>query len=218
MLVLAANLSMLPWGDLVACRNLLDGRGVGFQLHGDAGQTHAVVAPGKDLVVLVDGHNVVKTRGHHGQLAHLGTGRNVFEFVGGESAPLVDVAVLIDAHREGAARGDILGVVLQGGGDAQHAEARGHVGLGDILIVHFDREEEGQDHAAQEDDDEGTHADHGDLVPDEAGNHHPEGALHELVVLFLLGHTAHNHALGGRCCGGFPAGVFLFLCHSQEPP
>src|SRR5699024_2445144 len=150
-------------------------RGVGFQLDGDAGQTHTVVAPGKDLVVLVDGDHVVQTRRDHGQFAHFGAGRDLFELIGGESAPLVDVAVPVNTHREGAARGNIQGVVLQGGGDVQHTKARGHVGLGDILIVHFDREEEGQDHAAQEDEREGAQADHGDLVPDEAGNHHPEG-------------------------------------------
>src|SRR5699024_9618067 len=68
--------------DLVARRDLLDGRGVGLQLDGDAGQTHTVVAPGKDLVVLVDGDHVVQTRRDHGQFAHFGAGRDLFELIG----------------------------------------------------------------------------------------------------------------------------------------
>src|SRR5699024_6765957 len=174
----------------------LDGRGVEFELDGQVGQTHAVVAPGEDLVVLIDGDDVVKTGRDHGQLAHFRAGRDVLELFGREGAPLVDVAVAVDADGEGAAGRDGQDVILEGGGDLGHAEARGHVGLGDILVVEFDREEEGQDHAAQEYDDKRTQADHGDLILDEARHHHAHGALHEFFVLILLGHTAHHHALG----------------------
>ena len=155
---------------------------------------------------------MVKTSGNLHQLAgFLGAG-NVLQLVVGEGAPLIDVAVLIQAHREGAANRQILGIVLQTGRHIQHAEARGHVCLGNILIVQVNGEEVRQKHAAQENEGKQNHADHGDLIPQEIVDHHLHGALE--YFFFLLGHAAHHHLLG--CFGGrgTAGGFFLFVTHS----
>ena len=198
-------------GDLVAGQNLLDVVAAGAQLHGDVAQTHSVVAPGEDLALLIDGHHVVQTGGDLNQLAGLAGAGDVFQLLIGEGAPLVDVAVLVQAHGEGAAHGHVLGVALEAAGYLQHAEAGGHVGLGHVLIVQVNGEKVGQDDAAKEDKGEQDDAGHGDLIPDKGVERHLHGALKDLVL--LLRETAHHHALGRHGGGGAAGGFFLLISH-----
>ena len=197
--------------DLVAGGNLLDGLRVRLQLNRDIGKAHAVVAPGEDLARFVDGDHVVEAGGDLGQLAHFRRRGNVAQLFGGEGTPLVDVAVLVDADREGAAGSDHLRVALHLRGHLQHSEAGRHIGLGDILIIQIYRKEEGKHNAAQENQEEQDQAGHGYLVVDKALHDHAGRALHQL--LFLLGKTAEHHALGSGSSGGFPLAEDTFLCH-----
>ena len=152
---------------------------------------------------------MVQTSGDLHQLAGFAGAGDFLQLVVGEGTPLVDVAVLIHTHGEGAAHGHVLGVALEAAGHGDHAEAGGDVGLGYVLIVQVNGEEVGQDNAAQENENEQNDAHHGDLIPDKGVEHHLHGALKDLVL--LLRETAHHHALSRHGSGG--TAVFLLISH-----
>ena len=78
------------------------------------------------------------------------------------------------------------------------------------LEVWHNGEKVRQEHAAEENEGEEDHADHGDLVPDKGTDDHLQRALQNLF--FLLRETAQNHPLG-RCCRRGASGFLLVVTH-----
>ena len=229
-------------GSLVAAGQLLDLRqldAVVGQLLGEVGDVGAdlaaggqdlslgavlaqlLVAPAPDLAVVVDGDNVVDTGCDHGDVAlgqvsgdlgNVNTGGT-----DGGGAPDVDVAVVAQAHGEGAVAVDHLDVVLQSAGNGGQLHGGGDVLLGDVGVgVGVLGHEQGADEHGDEHGDQQHHCADGQLAAQEVVDDLPHGA-DDLFDVSSLGALLGSQVLGsGILVCLLEEGLLLFTHYNKS--